>query len=403
MHTRGDAVQPELLITRDFPPVGGGIARWMGEMAKRYPPGSLIVSTGKVPGSQTSDGLFPNRIDRIPFPATRLKILPGRALWSHRVLTLIDQTTPRFLWCGNLRPAAYPAKWAYERRGLPYGVIFHGGDLLTLQLNYRASRFKRFAARTLLGSAAVLVTNSLWTQRLVQDVLRELRLPYDASRLRVVPLGTDPVMFRPGIDPTPVMHHYGLPSGRWLLTVARLVPHKGIDTTIRALALLRRAFPELRYAVVGTGSQQSLLRALARECGVADAVWFLSEVSDVELPALYNLAEIYVGVSRQTARAVEGFGISLLEASACAKPVVAGRSGGIPDAVREAETGLLVEPESPEAVARALRDLLKAPNRGRALGEAGRRAVETFFNWDRVTADLRSISQAACTPLEGQR
>jgi phosphatidylinositol alpha-1,6-mannosyltransferase len=158
---------------------------------------------------------------------------------------------------------------------------------------------------------------------------------------------------------------------------------------------LQGTFPELRYAVVGAGSQLAMLQALARECGVAEAVWFLSEVSDADLPALYNMAEIYVGVSRQTARAVEGFGISFLEASACAKPVVAGRSGGTPDAVREAETGLLVAPESPAAVASALRDLLTAPHHGRALGAAGRRAVETFFNWDRVIADLRAISQAA--------
>jgi phosphatidylinositol alpha-1,6-mannosyltransferase len=198
-------------------------------------------------------------------------------------------------------------------------------------------------------------------------------------------------MFHPGIDPTSVMHRYGLPPGRWLLTVARLVPHKGIDTTIQALALLKRTFPELRYAIVGTGPQQAMLHALVRACGVADAVWFLPAITDAELPALYNLAEIYVGVSRQTARAAEGFGIAFLEAAACAKPVVAGRSGGIPDAVREDETGILVESESPEAVAGALGALLKAPDRGRALGEAGRRAVETFFNWDRVTADLRAL------------
>ncbi|MDZ7379110.1 MAG: glycosyltransferase, partial [candidate division KSB1 bacterium] len=151
----------------------------------------------------------------------------------------------------------------------------------------------------------------------------------------------------------------------------------------------------LRYDVVGTGSQQAMLHALARACGVADAVRFLPTIADAELPALYNLAEIYVGASRQTARGVEGFGIALLEAAACAKPVVAGRSGGIPDAVRERETGLLVDPESPEAVASALSTLLKAPHLGRTLGQAGRRAVETFFNWDRVTADLRAISQAA--------
>lgn len=397
MATLDGSLPPDLLITRDFPPEGGGIARWMGEMAKRYPPGALMVSTGKVHGSQASDPDFPNRIDRVPFPATRLKIAPGLMLWSHRVVTLARTIRPGFIWCGNFRPAAYPAKWAHVRTGIPYGLVFHGGDLLTLQQSYRTSRLKRVVTRLLLDSAAVCVTNSHWTRQRVEEVLQELGVPYDMTRLRVIPLGTDPTVFRPGIDTTACMQTYGLPIGRWLLTVARLVPHKGLDITIQALALLKADFPDLRYAIVGTGWHDQALQHMARACGVADAVWFVREVADAALPAFYNMAEIYVGLSRQTPRAVEGFGIALLEAAACGKPVVAGRSGGIPDAVRDAETGMLVDPESPAAVAGALRTLLHAPQHGRALGAAGRRAVETFFNWDRVITDMRSLSQMYST------
>ena len=122
---------------------------------------------------------------------------------------------------------------------------------------------------------------------------------------------------------------------------------------------------------------------------------FLADMSDVDLPLAYALAEVYVGVSRLTARDVEGFGIALLEASASGKPVVAGRSGGMPDAVREGETGLLVDPEDAESVARTIEALLEDPARGRALGAAGRRAVESFYNWPRVVADLRAISATA--------
>lgn len=402
MATVVPTLRPDLLITRDFPPENGGIARWMSEMAKRYPPGALIISTGQMPGSLTSDSTFPNRIDRVSFPATRLKLAPGLLLWSHRVMALVQNRQPGFAWCGNFRPAAYPAKWAQVRTGLPYGIVLHGADLLTLQQRYRASRLKRLAARALLGSAVVLVTNSRWTQQLAAEVLRELGVACAVARLRVIPLGTDPEVFRPGIDAAPVMRAYGLPPGRWLLTVARLVPHKGVDITIQALALLKGDFPDLQYAIVGTGAHGAVLQHMARACGVADAVWFVPEVSDTMLPAFYNMAEIYVGMSRQTPRAVEGFGIAFLEASACGKPVVAGRSGGVPDAVRDEETGVLVDPESPVAVAGALRALLSTPQRGRALGAAGRRAVETFFHWDRVIADMRALSQVY-TPEAGPR
>jgi phosphatidylinositol alpha-1,6-mannosyltransferase len=123
----------------------------------------------------------------------------------------------------------------------------------------------------------------------------------------------------------------------------------------------------------------------------ADRVRFLTDVPDRDLPALYNCAEIYLGVSRLMEQRVEGFGISLAEASACGIPVIAGRSGGIPAAVRDGETGLLVDAEGVDAVAEAIGRLLDDAGLRARLGAAGRRAVESHYNWDRVTTDLRRI------------
>jgi phosphatidylinositol alpha-1,6-mannosyltransferase len=386
---------PDLLLTFDFPPMGGGIARWMSELALRYPPGSLIVSTGSLSGAAESDARFPNRVDRIRVPADRLKTLWGLLRWNRRVKALTTRHSVPFIWCGNIRPAGYPATWARDRSGIPYGVMLYGGDLLLLRRNYRTSRRKRRIAKRLLGSAEVLVAISRYTQELACDVLRELGLSECAGRVRVVPLGTDPVFFRPGLDPAPLVERFGLPKARWLVTVARLVPHKGADTAIRALALVAPGHPDLHYAIVGQGPYRSALEALAREQGVHDRVHFLGDVSDAELPLAYALADIYVGASRLAVHDVEGFGIALLEASASGKPVVAGRSGGMPDAVGENETGLLVDPEDAESVAEAVRGLLADPERARTLGAAGRRAVESFYNWPRVIADLRAISATA--------
>jgi phosphatidylinositol alpha-1,6-mannosyltransferase len=384
-----------LLLTFDFPPMDGGIARWMAEIALRYPSGELIVSTGAMPGSDSADLRFPNRVDRLSVPARRLKTLQGLVQWSRRVTTLIAEHEAGFIWCGNLRPAAYPAKWAHERNGIPYGVIVHGGDLLALRINYLESRVKRAAARALLGTAEVLVASSRWTHDLACDVLRELGLSERTGRVRVIPLGTDPLIFRPGLDPRPFAEANGLPSGRWLLTVARLVPHKGIDTTIHALKRLASRFPDLRYAVVGRGGELAAFATLARQEGVEDRVHFLTGITDEHLPLAYALATIYVGVSRQTAKDVEGFGISLLEAQATATPVVAGRSGGMPDAVQDGETGLLVDSDDPASVATAIETFLDDPGRRERFGKAGREAVERFFNWPRVVADLRAISAEA--------
>jgi phosphatidylinositol alpha-1,6-mannosyltransferase len=222
-------------------------------------------------------------------------------------------------------------------------------------------------------------------------LLSELEIEPGDGQVQVVPLGADHVFFHPGVDTAAARERYGLGKGRWLLSVARLSRHKGIDTALKALSLLRDQYPTLRYAVVGSGEELGSLEEEARQLGVGERVRFLTDVPDRDLPAIYNCAEVYLGVSRLMEQRVEGFGISIAEASACGIPVVAGRSGGIPEAVRDGETGLLVDAERAEAVRDALRVLLDDEALRARLGGAGRHAVETYYNWDRVARDLARI------------
>jgi len=388
--TSATAVDPTLLLAFNFPPHGGGIARMMGEVARRYPPQSLVVSTGRYADSAACDASLPQLVDRIGVPATRLRTLPGLLRWSRRAHQLVRTHHPGFVWCAELKPAGYPARRLAARRGLPYGVILHGTELLLLEHKAGHSRWRRRVARALLADAAVLVANSQWTADRARAVLQAVGCPDARERVVVVPLGTEPTQFRPGLDPRDVRARYGLDGGPWILTVSRLEWHKGIDTVIQALVRVRARIPGARYAVAGVGRQAALER-LARAAGVGDAVRFLGFVPDSDLPALYNAVDLYVGVSRYHELLVEGFGISLVEASASGLAVLGGRSGGVPEAVREGETGLLVDAEDATAVAVAIERLLQDANLRRRLGAAGRHAVETYFNWNRVTADLRRI------------
>jgi phosphatidylinositol alpha-1,6-mannosyltransferase len=218
------------------------------------------------------------------------------------------------------------------------------------------------------------------------------------DRLRVVPLGSDPTVFRPRADPAATLDRLRLPANLvWLLTVARLVPHKGIDRGIEVLSRLRHLYPELGYLVVGQGPDRSRLQALADQEGVADRVYFLSDVADADLPAVHALAAVYLGLSREDGLEVEGFGISLVDAAASGVPVVAGQGGGTADAVLHGETGLLVPAADPAAIAAAVDSLLGDPERRAELGRAGREWVERDRNWDRVARDLTAISRAAAT------
>jgi phosphatidylinositol alpha-1,6-mannosyltransferase len=373
--------------------MGGGIARMMGELARRYPVGRLAVSTGSHPDSGGVDTRIGARVDRLGVPSRRLRTLQGLAAWTYRADALARSIRPGFVWCGNLKPAAYPARWIHARARTPYGIILYGTELLLLQQRMRQHPRKRHVARTLLGPAAVLLAISRCTRLLALEVMAELGFSESDIDIKTVPLGTDPEHFRPGLDGSTIRRRYALDDGRWLLTVARVAAHKGIDTVLRVLAMLGGEFPDLRYAVVGSGANLGEYQTLAATLGVDHRVRFLTSVPDSDLPGLYNTAEIYMGVSRPVELMIEGFGISLSEASACGLPVIGGQSGGIPDAVRNGETGLLVDPTSADAVADAVRLLLRDADLAHQLGAAGRKAVESYFNWDRVTQDVFRIAE----------
>src|SRR5256884_2416089 len=298
-----------LLLAQDFPPMGGGIAGLHGELARRSPGGELVVSPPADPDASEVDSGLPAIVDRLPIGVRRTKTLPAVLFWSRRAASLARQHRVRFVHCGNVKPAGYPARWVHERLHIPYGIFFHGADLLSEQHKIRHSRLKRRTARAIFGGAAVLMANSGWTRDLALSLLGDLGLDGHGQRLRIVHLGTDPTHFRPSVDPRALRERFELPDEgtRWIVTVARLQKHKGMDTVIEALpAILARA-PDVRYAVVGTGPDRERLEKLAQRRGLADRVRFFGGIDDQALPAFYGLGSVYVGASRRAERlGVEG-------------------------------------------------------------------------------------------------
>jgi phosphatidylinositol alpha-1,6-mannosyltransferase len=177
-----------------------------------------------------------------------------------------------------------------------------------------------------------------------------------------------------------------------LLTVARLVPRKGHDTVIRALEKIVLASPETVYVIAGEGSERARLEALVAELGLAGNVRFAGLVPDTELADFYNLCDLFVHMNRNVNGDLEGFGIVFLEAAACGKPVIAGKSGGTYAAVADGGSGYLLEPEDHDALANTVLRLWSDPGEMRRLGEVGR-ARATEFDWDRSARKLLELNR----------
>src|SRR2546422_1078816 len=201
-----------MLLAQDFPPMGGGIARLHGELARHFPPGELIVRARSAPAGADvaagGGGLAP----RPPPRARRTKTLAGLLFWSRRAASLARQRRVSFVHCGNVKPAGYPARWVFERCRVPYGIYLHGSDLLSEQHKIRQSAFKGRTAKVIFGGAAVLMANSTWTRDLALALLGELGLDGHGERLRVVHLGTDPGRFRQGVETSALRARTGLPN-----------------------------------------------------------------------------------------------------------------------------------------------------------------------------------------------
>jgi phosphatidylinositol alpha-1,6-mannosyltransferase len=224
---------------------------------------------------------------------------------------------------------------------------------------------------------------------------------YTRSRLAPVmrapftdlPPGVDTDLFRPGSGGDVVRHKLGLTDRPVVLCVSRLVPRKGQDVLVRALPVIQQRVPDAALLLVGGGPLAPRLRELAASLGVADDVVMTGSVPWEELPAHHDAGDVFAMPcrSRYGGLEVEGLGIVFLEASATGKPVVAGRSGGSPDAVRDGETGYVVDGTSVPEVADRVAGLLEDPARARQLGAAGRAWVERDWQWDTLAARLRGL------------
>jgi phosphatidylinositol alpha-1,6-mannosyltransferase len=255
--------------------------------------------------------------------------------------------------------------------------------------------------RLALQQADRVFANSRFTSDLVQ------RVGVDPKKIDIVHPGCDIDRFRPNEPRVDLRRKLLGPRylDQIIITVGALVPRKGHDMVIRALRRLRQTIPNVTYVIVGDGPRRTQLEQLAEVVGVADRVVFTGKISDKDLLDTYALSDVFVMPSREELEKcdVEGFGLVFLEANACGKPVIGGRSGGSADAIIDGVTGLLVDPHDPEDIANAMQRVLSDRNLAIRLGRQGQLRVTSDFSWQQIASRVQQILDSIVNRDESRR
>jgi phosphatidyl-myo-inositol dimannoside synthase len=375
-----------LLIANDFPPVGSGIATFFGEIWKCLPADQTAVIAPSLPGSRDLDRDYPIPVQRHWLPLSespQAKVAKTILTIGHMIKAALLARPMKFH-CGQVLSSGIGGLVCKRTFGIPYTVWVYGSETVRLGRGSTASRL----IRAVLTAAECVITNSEMTS----EEFRAFGVP--APRVRRIYPGVDPARYRPAARRTDMAESLGLGSHRVLLTVARLDQRKGHDTVLRALAHLGRT--DIVYLIAGRGREEERLKGLAAELGVQARVRFLGFVADEDLPSVYNLCDVFVMPNRVTEGTalqgdIEGFGITFVEAGACGKPVIAGRSGGAVEAVLDGVTGLLVDPQAPEDTARAIAALLDDPDLAARLGREARKRIQREFDWKVLARQVKAL------------
>ncbi|HEX6468079.1 MAG TPA: glycosyltransferase family 4 protein [Streptosporangiaceae bacterium] len=368
--TKTHAATKTLVVTNDFPPRPGGIQAFVHNLAGRRPRGSVVVYAPAWPGAAAFDAAQPFPVVRHP---SSLMLPEPRVLRRARDIAAAEGCDSVLF--GAAAPLGLLTR-ALRSSGVErFVALTHGHEAAWAQLPPARAVLRRIG-----DDVDVMTYLGEYTR---SRIARALSAAAAARMARLAP-GVDETVFLAGAGGAEVRAELGLADRPVVVCVSRLVPRKGQDTLIRCWPRVLRAIPDAALLLVGGGPYRATLEKLAAETGVAGAVRFTGSVPWDRLPAHYDAGDVFAMPCRTRRRGldVEGLGIVYLEASATGLPVVAGDSGGAPDAVVPGETGLVVPGRSVAAVADALLALLRDPGRAAAMGEKGRSWVEREWRWE---------------------
>jgi phosphatidylinositol alpha-1,6-mannosyltransferase len=366
-----------LVVTNDFPPRPGGIQQFVHALAARLPAGEVVVYAPRWKRDALFDGEQKFPVVRHP---TSLMLPVPDVLRRARDIARAEGCDT--VWFGAAAPLGMLAGPLRKDGVGRFVASTHGHEVGWTRLPGARQVLRAIGRRNDVVTYLGDYTRSRLAPALGQN-----------ATLAQLPSGVDTDVFHPGAGREDVRRRLALADRPTVVCVSRLVPRKGQDVLIRALPAIRDSVRGAALLVVGGGPDMPRLQRLAAEYGVADHVRFTGSVPWAELPAHYAAGDVFAMPCRTRLGGidVEGLGIVYLEAAATGLPVVAGDSGGAPDAVRDGDTGVVVDGRDVTRVGREVAALLADPARAAAMGARGRAWVEEHWRWDVLAARLRGL------------
>ena len=378
-----------LVVTNDFGPRSGGIETFihglLAQASKNQQRNFVVLTSRQTPQSEVT------KFDQKMWDENRIKVIRDTAKVLLPTRRLANKATELFKVhnCENVifgasAPLGLLAK-SLRRAGAKHIVaLTHGHEVWWARMPLFSALLRRIGAQadqmTYLGE---------FTRGAVANAL----LREDHSKLVHLPPGVDLTRFIPAAKSLELQKKWGVEGAPVIVSIGRLVPRKGSDQLIIAMPEVLRNFPKSKLLLVGSGNYQKRLEKLVRNLKVQDSVIFTGRVAHELLPAYYRLGDIFAAPcrSRYGGLEVEGLGIVYLEASACGVPVIAGKSGGAPDAVLDGKTGILVNGRDHLEVSGALIKLLADEKLRAQMGTAGRVWMEQLWSWEGIGTRFEEI------------
>jgi phosphatidylinositol alpha-1,6-mannosyltransferase len=373
---------PVLFVTNDFGPRAGGIETFIIGLIERRPFGQTIVYTSWQDNAASYDAEWRSKFG-VEVIRDRSKILlptPRVALALRKIIRTRGITTAAFGAAAPLGLLSASMKRAGVKRSV---ALTHGHEV------WWAKVFPfNFLLRRIGSTVDVLTYLGEFTQSAISKALSS-----NAQRAMVkIAPGIDTDHFFP-TDASILRRSLGLEDKKVIVSVGRLVHRKGQDYLIQSMPLILHQVPNAHLLLVGQGPYLEHLQKLVKEHGLENSVTFIGRVDYKELPQYLCVGDIFAMPSRSRLKGleVEGLGIVYLEASSCGLPVLAGNSGGAPDAVKQSETGLVVNGTDEKQIASAAIELLNNSDSSKKMGLAGRQWIVNNWRWETWSKEFEAL------------